>query len=157
MDKLQKTDKISPTFNALSWVDRLKLHSAALMKAVTSLARDDCKDHPWRYPFYAGFIGFIFLPIPIPGANTVPMLLLLGVARTRLTPWVRKVDDRLMHAFNRAAVEEEHSKYIEPHPEDPKRHRVKNMELARESMRDSVGHMYDATRSGWRAFKKMFG
>jgi hypothetical protein len=143
-------------FNTLSWPDRLKLHSAALMNAVTGIARDDCRQNPWRYPFYAGFIGFIMAPIPVPGANIVPMLLLVGVARTRLTPWARMADDRLMRAFNRAAVMEDHQRHVEPKPEEPARLRVRNLELARESTRQSVGDMYDATRAGWRALKRVF-
>ena len=150
------TEPITPLFNQLSLVDRVTLKSASLFKAVTGIARDDSKAHPWRYPFYAGFLAFIMAPIPIPGANIIPILLFFGAARTRLTPWARMADDRLTTAFNSAAVMEAHRQFIHPHASEPGRYNLKKVELAKDTARVTVGDVYDATRSGWRALKRLF-
>ena len=150
------SEPISPLFNQLSLFDRCTLKSASLFKAVTRIARDDSKEHPMRYPLYAGFLGLIMAPIPLPGANIVPIALFFGMARTRLTPWARMADDRLTTAFNSAVVMEDHKHLIHPDAKQPGRYNVDNVQLAKETARTTFGDLYDATRYGWRGFKRMF-
>jgi hypothetical protein len=149
-------EPISPLFNQLSLFDRCTLKSASLFKAVTRIARDDSKEHPLRYPLYAGFLALIMAPIPLPGANIIPIALFFGMARTRLTPWARMADDRLTTAFNSAVVMEDHKHLIHPDAKDPARYNVDNVQLAKETARVTFGDVYDATRYGWRGFKRMF-
>lgn len=150
-------EPITPLFNQLSLFDRFTLKSASTFKAVTRLARDDCKDHPLRYPFYAAFLLFIMAPIPLPGANIVPIALFFGMARTRLTPWARRADDRLMASLNSELVMEAHKHLIHPDAKDPTRHNVHNIQLAKEVGRTTLGDLYDATRHGWRGMKRSLG
>ncbi|MBU0858827.1 MAG: hypothetical protein KJ667_02715 [Alphaproteobacteria bacterium] len=145
---------LTPLFNELSLVDKFSLKSASLFKAVTRLARDDSKEHPARYPFYAGFLLFVMAPIPIPGANLVPLLLFFGAARTRLTPWAQMADDRLRHAFDSAAVMESHKDMIR-RDSDGAVH-LNKVALAKQTGVATLGDVYDATRSGWHAFRRMF-
>jgi hypothetical protein len=145
---------LTPLFNELSLVDKFSLKSASLFKAVTRLARDDTKENPARYPFYAGFLLFVMAPIPIPGANLVPLLLFFAVARTRLTPWARMADDRLRHAFNSEAVMDAHKDMIR-RDSDGSVHLNKGA-LAKQTGLATLGDVYDATRSGWRALRRLF-
>jgi len=109
---------LSALFNRLSFFDKWKLRGAALSRDVTSIVRDDTKRRPWTFPLYAGFLTFIAIPIPIPFSNLGPLLLMAAIAKTRLTPWARWVDDRLKNSFNPKALIADHRDYIKAHPQD---------------------------------------
>jgi hypothetical protein len=147
-------EPITPLFNQLSLFDRFALKSASLFKAVTGIARDDSKANPWRYPLYAGFLLLIMAPIPLPGANIVPIGIFFLMARTRLTPWARMADDRLTTAFNSEAVMEAHKHLIHPDVKDPARCNMDGIRLAKETARATLDDLYDATRHGWRGMKR---
>lgn len=145
----------TPVFNKLSRRDRLTLISAAVVEESSRFARDDTIAHPWRASLYLGIIAFIAAPIPLPGANIGPLLLIAGMAATRLTPWARRADD-LRRSFNSAAVMEKYSAYVTPDPDRGGAFRVRSMKLAADSGRRVMGHTYDIARAGWRGLKRQF-
>lgn len=149
------TEPLAPQFNELSLVDKFTLKSASLFKAVTRLARDDTRENPARYPFYAGFLLFLMAPIPVPGSNIIPIMLFIGATRLRFSPWARRADDRMRTAFNSASVMAAHDNLL--HRDDQGKLRLNKIDLAKQTARATVGDLYDATRFGWRALRKRCG
>jgi len=105
-------NKLTPVFNALSRPDRLQLKTATLMTAISGVARDETKQAPWKFPFYFLYIGFIALPLPIPGTNLIPIMGLLGWYSLGLTERARQSNQQIKAKFNHATMLEEHKSFI---------------------------------------------
>lgn len=149
-------EPITPLFNQLSLIDRFSLKSASMFVAITTMAREDTKENPWRYPGYASFLALVLAPIPLPGSNIIPIALFFAVARTRMTPWARMADDRMMASIKNENVMEAYKHLIHPHRQNPQRYHVDNIQLAKETARTTVGDVYDATRYAWRSLRRAF-
>lgn len=74
------------------------------MRTMTSVAREDTKAHPWRFPFYAAYMSVFIVPVPLMGATEATFFGTLGFISLRLTPWSRWVHDRLKDAFTASAL-----------------------------------------------------
>lgn len=155
--KLEGESVIKPSFNKLSLIDRTALRSAALTREVTSVIREDVERRPWTYPFYAAYLGFILLPIPVPGANVGPVLLMVGWAQMEMTPWARWANARMKRVFNDAALMKESENFLEMAAEKPGEAKVKHVDLAKHTfnhtMKDALHATGVAARSLWRALR----
>lgn len=123
-------NKLTPVFNALSKADRLQLKTATLMTAISGVARDETKQAPWKFPFYFLYIGFIALPLPIPGTNVIPIMGLLGWYGLGLTERARQSNQQIKAKFNHATMLEEHKTFIREDPDATGGFRVQSMKLA---------------------------
>jgi hypothetical protein len=139
--------KLSPVFNALSGADRLKLKTAAMMTAISGVACDETKQAPWKFPFYCLYIGFIALPIPIPGTNMIPFMLLLGWYGLGLTERARLSNRQIKDKFNHATLVEDHKDFIREEPEASGRFRVLTVPLVIGANKIAWRDMLEAKRA----------
>lgn len=134
--------KSPPEFNDLSYIDRMKLQAAAMVTSISNIAHADTKLAPWKFPLYFLFLSFVVAPIPIPGNNAVPLLLLAFWFGLRLTPRSRWAHQLIKEKFNPVALVEDHEDFIIPSAESPKQFQVKGYEL-----------MKHANGTAWKDFK----
>ena len=137
---------LKPVFNRLSGADRLKLRAAALSTAVSGVVRDDTKKDPWKFPFYAVYLAIVIIPIPLLGAQVVPLLLTVGWAKMGLTPWARWVHGRVKHCFNEEALVENHKEFIEKTPGPPAGFCVNGKALAKDTAKKTYADALEAAR-----------
>lgn len=123
-------NKLTPVFNALSMPDRLQLRTAAMVTALSGVACDETKQSPWKFPFYGLYIGFIALPIPVPGSNLIPIGLLLGWYGLGLTERARLSDRQIREKFNHVTMVETFKDFIREDPAVPGRFHVQTVSLA---------------------------
>lgn len=145
---------LSSVFNRLAKADQLKLKGAAMSKAITGLVRDDTRDKPWRYPFYALYLLVVATPLPVWGASTLVIAATVAWAKWEMSPLAKELNRRLKESFNEAALVEEHKDYIVPHPDTSEKYRVKNLALAWHTTKKACEDSWQATRYAWQALKK---
>lgn len=140
-------NKLTPVFNALSKADRLQLKTATLMTAISGVARDETKQAPWKFPFYFLYIGFIALPLPIPGTNVIPIMGLLGWYSLGLTERARLSNQQIKAKFNHATMVDDHKAFIREDPDASGRFRVQSMKLALGTNKTAWRDMMEAKRA----------
>lgn len=147
--------KCKSVFNRLSKADRLKLQGAALTNAITGFVRDDTKEHPWRYPFYAAYLVVVTTPLPFLGASTLLMAATVAWAKMSSSPMALRLRGRLTEAFNEAALVREHRDFVVPDPAKPDSHTVKNLSLAWEVTKRGFSDSWQATKHAWNSLKNL--
>ena len=141
-------------FNRLSKVDRFKLKSAALSKAITGFIKDDTEAHPARYPLYAAYLVVAVTPLPVPFASTALIAATAVWARYSKTDYAARLQGRLKEAFNDAALVCQHREFLQEHREKPGSHHVKNLALAWHTTKRTTCDSWHATKHAWKALMK---
>lgn len=141
-------------FNGLSKADRAKLKSAALVKAVTGLIRDDTARKPWKYPFYAAYLLIVATPVP----GGVLLLAATGLwLRYSKSQIALETGERIKTAFNECNLIREHEKFVVADSDIAGKYRVRNnMALIADTTKKAWQDGVETTRHAWRSFKKLF-
>jgi hypothetical protein len=134
--------RLNEIFNGLSSGDRWALRAAAAMETITADFRDDTKNHPWKFPFYAAYLAAMLVPIPLlPGHGVLMAGLVIAYARAGLTPGARELKDRLREAFTAESLVREHRSYIEKDRGGGHAFRVEKWQLSESAGRQSLHNM----------------
>lgn len=147
-------EKLTFIFNGLSRTDKVTLYAAVAGETLTRVAREDTQRNRWFFPLYAIPIVFILAPIPIPGANSVPLALTLGAvygwAVLGLTPDARRNHAEFKKDFSRAAMVARYEDSITADPQVPGRYQLRNVSVAWRATKE-MG------RNTWVAMRYFFG
>ena len=114
------TKKAAPvTFGELPLIDRITLYASLLTISLIRIAREDVEKWPLLYILYAMPIGFVLAPVPLPGANIIPLVgvwfIVAGWAWLGLTADARRNKAEIKRDFAPDAVIDRYRDWIIPH------------------------------------------
>ena len=149
-------NNLTPEFNSLGRKDRYKLKTAAMILAVSGFVNEDSRKHPWRFPFYVGYVAIIAAPLPLLGAGVA----LLGATyiwtRMEMTSYTRRLNKRLKEAFNEKSIMDAHGHHVVPASNGKVDHCVNGKSLMKEVSNSVYRDTKDTSIIVWNSFKKLF-
>ncbi len=134
-------------FNTLSLSDRAKLTVAAVSGAMTGVIRDDTRQHPWKFPFYAFYLFLLVEPVSLGGAGVAFTALSALGASSLDNKWSRWMRGRLMEAFDEAKVAHSLRRFIVADEKKPGAWRVDNGALTKYIVQSGLNDSSEAMKA----------